>query len=334
MLLVKQSREVELELAKKVFELVNAEMQQGNLAHKQITEIIEEMKSNKALIAFWGNELIGYVCYRNWGEVIEIMTIYVKQNHRHKGIGAYLAKCMNYKARQENPGKKIVALVNDNSSGIMQKLGFVRFSNEMMPSILREACAGCYQEKQFPDCHCQYVESINLSSIEFSQLPDITNSMWNTQFYQVYQRLWRDAPWFEDWTISAVIDEMNTYAHKQWPQFILAHSENRLLGFSSGYFLTRQQLAEKAGHDKLNYLFTDNSMVFYLAEVGVVNGLRQNGLGRDLLSQLITYALNQGASKLVARTKAFEAIQLVQKLGFRPTGIYDTGDPQRQYFVK
>jgi N-acetylglutamate synthase-like GNAT family acetyltransferase len=216
----------------------------------------------------------------------------------------------------------------------MQKLGFIPYSNELMPPILREACAGCYQEKQFPNCHCQYVESINLSCVEFTQLADIVKSNWNTQFYQVYQRMWRDAPWYENWNMPDVIAEMQTYTHKQLPQFILAHSENRLLGFSSGYFVTREQLAEKAGHDQLAYLFADDSMVFYLAEVGVVKGLRQNGIGRDLLNQLVVYALSQGASKLVARTKAFEAIQLIQKLGFCPTGIYDASDPQRQYFVK
>lgn len=161
MLLVKESREVPVALAKSIFQLVNAEMQQGNLAHKKLEEILDELTSNKSLVAFWEDQLVGYVCYRDWGIVIELMTIYVKNDFRKKGIGSQLAKAIFEKAKKESNGKKIVALVNINSGGIMQKLGFVHRDNAKIPIILRQACIGCYQENEFPNCHCQFVENIN-----------------------------------------------------------------------------------------------------------------------------------------------------------------------------
>jgi len=324
MLLVREKQPSDVGLEDQIKVLVDADMQTGVFVGKAVAEIREELDLGKSLVAFWGQEIVGYVSYRDWGQVIEIMTIFVKEEYRSRGIGQYLGGCIFFKIKNSCPSKKIVVLPNKLSKPIFEKLGFCYFSKAIMPDILRDACGGCPEKNNFPICHCNYMEYLRPQKVYFEVLSDITKSQFENQYIHLYQQVWRFAPWYEDWSLDEVVSEVEGYKTKRNPVFILAYCESRLLGFCCGY--------SASSNSELSQKLTAPDVDFYISEFAVISGARLHGLGNQLLQRMIESVRSLGIKHAYCRTKSREAIHLFEKNNFQQLDFTSDDDNQRHYF--
>jgi ribosomal protein S18 acetylase RimI-like enzyme len=107
-----------------------------------------------------------------------------------------------------------------------------------------------------------------------------------------------------------------------------------IVGFSWGYLVSRGDLRDISGGDKLDHLFEIDQKIFYIDELGVGSSFRKRGIGELLTQKLIDYFRNQGANVITLRTerKAIAARALYQKLGFQELPIKDAKHQDRTYW--
>ena len=323
------------DVIRKLIVLTDADMKKSNLVKKTIFEFYEEWNDYRSLVAFVENEVVGYVSYRVWnGMTVEIMTVFVSKFYRKTGIGKYLVNCILHEIRAKHPDKKIIVLPNQKSIGIFQSLGFFQFNIDEVPTPAKAGCKLCVELNRFPNCHCHYFEYLDVNSVEYMQFSDVDKTIYAQQYFRLYRQVWICAPWFENWTNDQVVKEVRSYKKMEDPIFIFVHVHGRVVGFCSGYFLSKKQMQEKCGSDAFDHLFDSKKKIFYLAEVGIMKGFRLKGLGEILMKKLISHAELKSADILLGRTVAFEAIQLLEKIGFRDSQIMDKKFVQRAYFIK
>jgi N-acetylglutamate synthase-like GNAT family acetyltransferase len=333
MLLVRQGTQFDKELLPELMALVSSEMEKSVLAKKTAIEMTNDLEDGKIFLAFWKEELIGLVSYHDWNQCIEIMTIFVKDDFRRRGIGAYLAKTV-YHFLKKTSKKRIVVMPNNSSKSLFLNLGLSPIDKALMNPKMRCACHGCAEEDQFPVCHCHYLEKVDGQNIviEVTDQLNLDHRFYN-QYLYLYKNMWTDAPWFETWTLQSTIEELRTYDDKQ-ALFVLAHNDDRLVGFCTGYFVEKKEMREIAKHEQFNPVL-DGYIGFYVAEVGVVRGLREQGIGLKLLQSMMAKARQRGVRTplIISRTKAPESEYLFATCGLSKTKIADGGDPQRFYWV-
>jgi len=158
-----------------------------------------------------------------------------------------------------------------------------------------------------------------------------------SQAANLYCAVWREWPWLEnDWTKDVVIKEIRAVAQRADMICFFSKLHQELVGFSWGYFVTKEQLRKISGDICLDYIFGDADKVFYVSELGVKMTHRRYGVGADITGKLMESALRKGASVFVLRTdiKAFPARGLYAKLGFIELSIQDQKYQYRTYWLK
>jgi ribosomal protein S18 acetylase RimI-like enzyme len=153
----------------------------------------------------------------------------------------------------------------------------------------------------------------------------------------LYMDVWREWPWLENnWKKNEVIQEIIVASERADSICFLSKLAKRIIGFSWGYFVGKEQLREISGDTCLDYIFGDNEKVFYISELGVQIGHRHLGAGADISGKLIESALRMDANSFVLRTdiKAFPARGLYTKLGFAELPIFDRKHKCRSYWFK
>ncbi|HMB66314.1 MAG TPA: GNAT family N-acetyltransferase [Patescibacteria group bacterium] len=155
----------------------------------------------------------------------------------------------------------------------------------------------------------------------------------------VYCRIWKEPPWNEDfWTVPGVMDDLRREMAKDGASGFLSLSEKERLevvGFTWGYRVDAQQLAELASNSEIKKFFDPGEVGFYIDELGVAPDYRERDIGKSLTKLLLGRALLQGVEKIFLRTdrKAVAARSVYSKLGFRELSLVDGVYDQRNYWA-
>ncbi|MFA6593670.1 MAG: GNAT family N-acetyltransferase [Candidatus Buchananbacteria bacterium] len=154
---------------------------------------------------------------------------------------------------------------------------------------------------------------------------------------QLYCRIWKEAPWCENfWTPVNVLAKLQQQLEKSQALCWLAlSSPPKIVGFSWGFGVSRDELAEIASGHMLDSFFSESAKIFYFSELGVDTRKRHGGIGKKLTEKLVEHAKNCGYNKIMLRTdiRATAARTLYEHLGFKELGIKDAQFSERIYYL-
>ena len=157
------------------------------------------------------------------------------------------------------------------------------------------------------------------------------------QWADLYCSIWKEPPWNEDfWKPEEVILDIRRELNLPNARAFLALADGSVVGFSWGYSVDSKAMQKIADNDKLNFLFTDNSTVFYIDELGVNVKYRGQGIGKSLSRSLLdSITVDKIASKVILRTdeKAMSARHVYTVLGFQELLTHDGKYPDRNYWT-
>ena len=158
-----------------------------------------------------------------------------------------------------------------------------------------------------------------------------------SQAADLYCNVWREWPWLENnWTRNTIIQEIIDVAQEDDAICFFSKLYQELVGFSWGYFVSKEKLRKISGDMCLDYIFGDNDKIFYVSELGVKMAHRCCGVGADITGKLMESAGRKGATVFVLRTdiKALPARSLYAKLGFIELPVSDRKYKYRTYWLK
>lgn len=153
---------------------------------------------------------------------------------------------------------------------------------------------------------------------------------------ELYCAIWREPPWNEEfWKPEDVLQDLAKELAEPFAQIVLASTEKEVIGFTWGYRVSKEEMAEISGNNQLDYLFTRNAWIFYVDELGVESNFRQRGIGEKLSRELLCLARKDGANLALLRTDvlAKSARILYEKLGFQELLARDKKYPDRSYWM-
>ena len=186
-------------------------------------------------------------------------------------------------------------------------------------------------------CHDLCKEAMAKSESEILRV-DIGNVSSYTleQWANLYCEIWKEPPWNEDfWQPAEVIVDFQKEMRNPNAEAFLAIADSRVVGFTHGYSVSKEELRVIAGNDLLDSLFENTERVYYIDELGVQKDFRGKGLAKKLSQNLIHAASVYGLTKVVLRTdvQAPSARHVYQKLGFNELTVCDAKYPNRTYWV-
>ncbi len=155
----------------------------------------------------------------------------------------------------------------------------------------------------------------------------------------VYCRIWKEPPWNENfWTVPGVMEDLRREMAKDGAAGFLSLSWSKrteVTGFSWGYRVNAEQLADLASDPEIKKFFNPGEMAFYIDELGVSPGYRDRGIGKSLTGLLVGQALYRRAGKIFLRTdkKAKAARSVYSDLGFRELDLMDGSYKERSYWL-
>lgn len=153
---------------------------------------------------------------------------------------------------------------------------------------------------------------------------------------ELYCAIWREPPWNEDfWKPEAVMRDLAKELAEPFAQIVLASAQEEIIGFTWGYQVSKEKMAEISGNNQMDFLFTKNARIFYIDELGVSSRYRQMGIGKDLSQKLLCLARESNANLVLLRTDilAVSARILYEKLGFQELPVRDKKYPDRSYWM-
>lgn len=331
--MIKRTGQDDVAFTKAVYVFLQEEMAQSNLAIKSFEAIEHEIISGKAFIAINDqDEIVGYISFYRWQCGVEIMSLTVKSESRKQGWGSKLVSSAVSYLQGAFAGQEIIALANKNSKPILLKNGFCGFSKFSIADELRDACAGCQEELEFPTCHCQpliFARDDTFRIIELTPSDVEADDM-----FDLYCRIWREEPWNEDfWTPAKVRADLETALKQSSAICLAALIGEAVTGFCWGFDVEPGQLRYIAGHDYFDTLY--GRRIFYLAELGVERKCRGNRIGKKLTAAIINFAKNARREIIILRTdKNAQAAQALYKsFGFVPLMIPDARHQSRLYWA-
>ena len=115
----------------------------------------------------------------------------------------------------------------------------------------------------------------------------------------------------------------------------VAKELSRIIGFTWGYSVSRQELAKIAGGEQLDFITENDPRIFYIDELGVNIQNRRKGVGERLTTELLNHARRGGFRKVVLRTdlSAVPAHRLYARLGFSELDVKDGRHENRNYWL-
>lgn len=152
---------------------------------------------------------------------------------------------------------------------------------------------------------------------------------------KLYCEIWKEPPWNEDfWQPENVAEDLSR--EMQYPDAVgfLAVDRGRVVGFTHGYSVSRDELRIIAGNGLLDHLFEKNERVYYVDELGVAASHRGRRISLRLTSPLIEHARKCGVGGVTLRTdvEATAARHVYRELGFTELSIRDAVHPSRTYW--
>lgn len=320
--------------AKDLAGMIIVEANNNKMLKWSIESLALSIESGNSVLAFSGEEVVGHACLVPWKEYVEICALIVRDDMRKKRMGTRLMEEAVLLAR-ETARKQIILLPNEASYPIGEGLGFSeRDKNYFHPEIW-EGCMRCHEIEKFPVCHCRPMVLEGIGDTKVIPL-NVNDEYLMFETTKLYCEIWKEAPWNEDfWKAPEVIADMKDQMKKDSSIFLVAQSNNNVVGFTWGYNVDQSGMREICGSSSLDHLFYKKSSIFYVDELATVNSFRRKGIGAHLTQELIGEARNSGASIFCLRTdiKANVARTLYEALGFRDLGIQDKNYPNRTYWI-
>jgi ribosomal protein S18 acetylase RimI-like enzyme len=184
----------------------------------------------------------------------------------------------------------------------------------------------CKEAMTESECEILHVDASNISA-------DIVR-----QWSELYCEIWKEPPWNEDfWKPTEVWQEIyQEITDNQHGEAFLALDKNKVVGFTHGYSVSRQEMRKVVGSDLLDELFEHTERVYYIDELGVAKGYRGLHISSRLTRSLVQVARGHGLTCITLRTdkQAGAARRLYQKLGFTELTVCDAKYPNRTYWLR
>ncbi|MEK9185131.1 MAG: GNAT family N-acetyltransferase [Patescibacteria group bacterium] len=174
---------------------------------------------------------------------------------------------------------------------------------------------------------------MNISIVEV-QMRTIASNMLK-QWAGLYCELWKEPPWNEDfWQPESVAEDFRKEMNNTHALAFLAIHEERVVGFTHGYSVSKDELRLISGNDLLDELFVECERIYYVDELGVAINYRGKNIATRLTQALIQGSIKNGISSVTLRTdtQAVAARHVYEKLGFREFEIHDAAHPTRTYW--
>lgn len=148
----------------------------------------------------------------------------------------------------------------------------------------------------------------------------------------LYCEIWKEAPWNENWIAKKVLKSIKNQSKRGGFDGFIALSNDKVIGFAWGYLVSRDNIRVISGDKKLDFVFSNNEKVFYLAELGVSYRFRKKGIGGKLTDIL----LSKISQNIILRTdkRANRAKKLYFKKGFKELAVNDNRHKDRIYWFK
>ncbi len=329
-------RSVAAEIAK----MIEIEAAAGKMLYRTPAEIETMLRKEQGYYHLGDNgDPISFCGWYEYDGFIEVGSTITHPQHR--GLGLATACLYRVLAAIQDSSKQIVAFCNDASTRLFLGVGFSEQQKFETPAEAKDFCSGCVEFSAFPNCHCNYLAFGH-------KVTRTSKGIWQTLIQdpvgatllsvaELYCQVWAEPPWYEyDWDIAEVERELAEASADPGTIFIASQSPGKINGFSLGFPLDGNALAEKAGGDQLGHLCQGADQIFYIADLGVAFSARGYGTGDLLTRHLLGQAEKSGFKRFVLRTDiaAHPARALYAKLGFVDTSIADSNHPSRTYWVR
>lgn len=153
----------------------------------------------------------------------------------------------------------------------------------------------------------------------------------------LYCEIWKEPPWNEGfWKEAEVIEDIKAQMKRAGALGFLAVFEEKVIGFTWGYMVSKEDMGEISGNSLLDFIFDSIKEVFYVDELGAAKEFRRHKVGTLLSQSLISSVRKLNAEiPFILRTdkKAVAARNLYKKLGFRDLQIEDSKHRKRTYWL-
>ena len=153
----------------------------------------------------------------------------------------------------------------------------------------------------------------------------------------LYCEIWKEPPWNEDfWKSVDVIADFQKEMRNPHAEAFLSFAEQKVVGFTHGYSVSKDELGVIAGSNLLDGLFEKSDRLYYVDELGVQKDYRGQGMAMSLSRELMRAAhVYHGIQKTVLRTdtEAIPARKVYCALGFKEVTVHDAKYPNRTYWI-
>lgn len=153
---------------------------------------------------------------------------------------------------------------------------------------------------------------------------------------RLYCEIWKEPPWNEDfWQPESVVNNLSQEMQNPDAVAYLALDGDRVVGFTHGYSVSRNELRGITGNTMLDHLFEKNDRVYYVDELGVAMSHRGQHISLRLSVSLIEHAREQRISRVTLRTdvEAVAARHVYRKIGFKELDVRDAAHASRTYWL-
>lgn len=326
-------------IGEEVSKMVDPEAKRGKMLPIDAETATRRIEIGRAFYQENGGKAVSFGTFDEMDECVEVRSIITDETLRGQGLATKVTQKVVLGAQRLTP-KPLVALCNNESSGLFRKLGFRLAAKELGFPELWQECQGCSEYGNWPNCHCQYMQLLGkmyekrgnvFSVIELSKEND--KDVMGTA--SLYCEVWREPPWLEtDWKPNEVEKDFKKNLSKENGIALIAIYDGNIVGFTSGWNIGPKEITKRAD-GMLSIDDFDGQSVFYVAELAIGWQYRQAGIGKQLSLDLIAKAKKGGANRFLLRTNlnATAARTLYSNLGFVETKASDVRFADRTYWV-
>ncbi|MCL4459212.1 MAG: N-acetyltransferase [Chloroflexi bacterium] len=142
---VMELRKAKIEDVRSIHELVNYFADQGQMLHRSLAEIYENLRD--FMVAIHDGQILACCSLHIiWEDLVEIRALAVHQDYQGEGVGADLVQACLCEAREM--GFKTVSTLTLKPE-FFEKLGFKRIDLAALP---RKMWGECFRCPKFPNC--------------------------------------------------------------------------------------------------------------------------------------------------------------------------------------
>ncbi|MBM4177497.1 GNAT family N-acetyltransferase, partial [Candidatus Gribaldobacteria bacterium] len=316
-----------VDFAYNIQQMIETEAKNHKMLPRSKNDIMAKICSKESILAIRKGDVIGYVEFDVWGSetkfknhlLLEIGGLIVKPEYRGRKQGTKLVEKAIELAKKNYPGRIIVALGNEESRNIFKQQNFIPLPKCCLPKQLWKPCSQCDDFSHFPACRCEAL--LQSARFDFSFVKLEAESSFVKGLAELYCQVWQEPPWNENfWKPSEVMADIKKALNKPCAigyAVVISESlpysggiiwmagpsvqKESVIGFTLGYEVSKEEMAEISGHKQLDVLF-NGARVFYIDELAIAKKHRQKGLATEISWWLLRFVESQGIGVVVLRT--------------------------------